>query len=82
MLRRQRSLQYLTSSQTFSHFLRQLKGRPQTRHVLDGRCCFLTSFMRPRFLVNVLFLMVGEWVVEVDGDLLEMVRDISYGQGL
>jgi len=26
--------------------------------------------------------MVGEWVVEVDGDLLEMVRDISYGQGL
>ncbi len=38
--------------------------------------------MRPRFLVNVLFLMVGEWVVEVDGDLLEMVRDISYGQGL
>jgi hypothetical protein len=33
-------------------------------------------------LVNVLFLMVGEWVVEVDGDLLEMVRDISYGQGL
>jgi hypothetical protein len=26
--------------------------------------------------------MVCEWVVEVDGDLLEMVRDISYGQGL
>lgn len=26
--------------------------------------------------------MVCDCVVEVDGDLLEMVRDISYGQGL
>jgi hypothetical protein len=41
----QRSEQYLTSSQFFSHFLRQVKGRAQVRQVLEGKSCFLTPFM-------------------------------------
>lgn len=32
-----RSLQYFTSSHTFSHFLRQVKGRPQTGHTFFGK---------------------------------------------
>ena len=35
------SLQYFTSSHTFSHFFRHIKGRPQTVHILLGRCRFL-----------------------------------------
>lgn len=38
----QATLQYLTSSQIFSHFFRHENGRPQTGHILNGRCCFLT----------------------------------------
>ena len=41
----QRSEQYLTSSQFFSHFFRQVKGRPHVRQVLEGKSCFLTPFM-------------------------------------
>ncbi len=37
MRRRQRSEQYLTSSQHFSHFLRQVNGKLQTEQVLVGR---------------------------------------------
>ena len=37
VLRRQASEQYFTSSQTFSHFFRQVKGRPQCWHILLGR---------------------------------------------
>ncbi len=40
-LRRQRSLQYLTLSQFFSHFLRQAKGRLHTGQVFSGRKGFL-----------------------------------------
>ena len=40
-LRRQRSLQYLTLSQFFSHFLRQAKGRLHTEQVFSGRKGFL-----------------------------------------
>jgi hypothetical protein len=38
---RQWSEQYLTSSQTFSHFFRQAKGRPQQAHILVGKSAFL-----------------------------------------
>jgi hypothetical protein len=38
---RHRSEQYLTSSQTRSHFLRQANGRPQVTQVLCGRLAFL-----------------------------------------
>lgn len=34
------SEQYLTSSQTFSHFLRHVKGRPHVRQTLLGRSDF------------------------------------------
>jgi hypothetical protein len=37
---RQASEQNLTSLQTFSHFLRHTKGRPQTTHGLEGRSAF------------------------------------------
>ena len=51
--RRQRSEQYLTSSQTFSHFLRQENGRPQVSQVLDGRSHFFTERgIRQSFEVN------------------------------
>lgn len=40
LFRRQRSLQYLTSSQLRSHFFRQEKLKPQTGQVLVGRCAF------------------------------------------
>ena len=35
--RRQRSEQYFTSSQQFSHFLRQVKDKPQTGQILVGK---------------------------------------------
>jgi len=38
---RQRSLQYLTSSQTRSHFLRHAKGFSQVTHILVGKFGFL-----------------------------------------
>jgi hypothetical protein len=44
-LRRQRSEQYLTSSQTFSHFLRQVNGKPHRMHGLLGRSDFLRIFI-------------------------------------
>lgn len=34
------SEQYFTSFQTFSHFLRHVKGRPQQIHILVGKFCF------------------------------------------
>lgn len=37
------SLQYFTSSQTFSHFFRQVKGRPQAWQVLVGKKGFLCA---------------------------------------
>ena len=43
---RQRSEQYFTSSQTFSHFLRQVKGRPQTTHVFCGKSPFFCIFAK------------------------------------
>ena len=45
----QRSLQNLTSSQTRSHFLRQVKERPQVWQGFVGRWHFLTPLMA-RFL--------------------------------
>ena len=42
--RRQRSEQYLTSSQHFSHFLRHVKGRSHTGQILTGRSDFLRCF--------------------------------------
>jgi hypothetical protein len=45
---RQRSEQYLTSSQTRSHFLRQVKGLPQVAQVFCGRLDFFT----PRGMVK------------------------------
>ncbi len=41
-VRRQRSEQKRTCSQSRSHFLRQVKGRPQAAQVLVGRSAFLT----------------------------------------
>ena len=38
--RRQRSEQYLTSSQQSAHFLRQVKGRPQTGQTFFGKSDF------------------------------------------
>lgn len=39
-----RSLQYFTSSHTFSHFFRHEKGRPQVAHTFCGRSVFLICF--------------------------------------
>lgn len=41
-MRRQRSEQYSTASQTAAHFLRQTNGRPQARQVRVGRSAFFT----------------------------------------
>jgi len=38
------SLQYFTSPQTFSHFLRQVKGFLQTKHIRWGNYSFLMFF--------------------------------------
>ena len=43
LLRRQRWLQYLTFSQSSSHFFRHSNSRLQTRHVLVGRLLWLTT---------------------------------------
>ena len=37
----QRSLQYFTSTQFFCHFFRQVNGRLQTTHILEGKFNFL-----------------------------------------
>ena len=44
--RRHRSEQYLTSSQTFAHFLRHVNGRPQTTQVFCGRSDFFIGLYR------------------------------------
>jgi hypothetical protein len=44
-LRRQRSEQYLTCSQSRAHFRRQLNGRPHTRQVFWGKSDFLRIFI-------------------------------------
>jgi len=46
LLRRQRSLQYLTDSQSRAHFLRQLKLRPQVSH------CLLERFLGMTVLIH------------------------------
>jgi len=43
---RQRSEQYLTSSQTFSHFFRQVNGRWQTGQSLVGRSDFFMKITK------------------------------------
>jgi hypothetical protein len=43
--RLQRSEQYLTDSQSFSHFFRQLNNKPQVTHNLLGRSDFLRIFI-------------------------------------
>jgi hypothetical protein len=40
-LRRHLSEQYFTSSQHFAHFLRQVKGLPQTGQILVARSDFM-----------------------------------------
>jgi hypothetical protein len=53
--RRQRSEQYLTSSQTAFHFLRQAKGRPHIEQIFCGRSDFfimLQSFKKA-FAVSI-----------------------------
>jgi len=40
----QPSLQYLTSTHTFSHFLRQAKGLPQVAQIFCGKFDFFTIF--------------------------------------
>ena len=47
---RQRSEQYFTSSHTFSHFLRQVKGRAQLAQTLLGSSDFLRMRMVAKFL--------------------------------
>ena len=42
---RQRSEQNFTPSQSRSHFLRQVNGRPQQAHSLLGRFCFFCMRM-------------------------------------
>lgn len=42
----QRFEQYFTSSQTFSHFLRQTNGRLQTRQIFCGKSDFFRCFTR------------------------------------
>lgn len=49
------SLQYLTSSQTFSHFLRHVKGRLQTGQILAGRYCFFILITQKDGIVNLVF---------------------------
>ena len=46
---RHRSLQYLTSSQTFSHFLRHVKGRLHTLQIFTGRSAFFKIFLFIKF---------------------------------
>ena len=48
-VRRQRSEQYLTLSQSRSHFLRQVNGRRQVRQFLLGRLCLLTPRIEESF---------------------------------
>ena len=45
-MRRQRSEQYLTWSQSRAHFLRQANAKPQVRQILLGSSDFLRIFIR------------------------------------
>jgi hypothetical protein len=55
----QRLLQYFTSSQQCSHFLRQAKGRRQTTQVFSGKLDLL--YFLP--VVRVFFFDFIEWSV-------------------
>ena len=62
--RRQRSEQYFTSSQTFSHFLRQTKGREQTGHSFCGKCALVcmkhyTQLSTTRTRLAILWVGMG-----------------------
>ena len=50
------SLQYFTSSQTFSHFFLQVKGLLQDTQILVGKSAFLTPFMLSGYKNNEVIL--------------------------
>jgi hypothetical protein len=52
LFRLQRSLQYFTLSQFFSHFLRQVKSFWQVKQVFSGKFAFLTPFISIFILNN------------------------------
>ena len=52
---RQRSEQYLTLSQTFSHFLRHTNGRRHVSHTFEGKFAFagfFSGFPFPRVITG------------------------------
>ena len=56
------ALQYFTSSQTFSHFLRHVKGFLHTMQIRWGRSCFLflnIDFLRTLFSFSFTQLIKG-----------------------
>lgn len=48
----QRSLQYFTPSQFFSHFFLQVKGSSQTGQIFVGKCCFFIQMMEFRLVLR------------------------------
>jgi hypothetical protein len=61
--RRQRSEQYLTSSQTFAHFLRQTNGRPQVMQFFCGRSDFFIGLQRIEKLPAVVLYRLAFFAV-------------------
>ena len=77
-LRRQRSEHLRTSSQHFSHFFRQVKGRPQTVQTFVGSWFFFTTFLLLQVCQQHLTELQGGWLVDSDRRLrflYEMCRN-------
>ena len=77
---RQRSEQYFTSSQTFSHFLRQVNGRWQWMQILLARLAFLIIFIAVpilKFVAKNPKRFVGLWFLKFS---LKLFLEISVFQ--
>jgi len=62
---RHRWEQNFTVSQSFLHFFRQTKGRPQTGHILDGSSDFLRCFgIESLVMFFQLTARTATWIIE------------------
>jgi len=79
---RHRWEQNFTVSQSFAHFFRQTKGRPQTGHILDGNSDFLRCFgIETPLMFFQLTARTATWIIEAS-DRLASGKNLSVEHSL
>lgn len=79
---RHRWEQNFTVSQSFAHFFRQTKGRPQTGHILEGSSDFLRCFgIESLVMFFQLTARTATWIIEAS-DRLASVKNLSVEHSL